>query len=110
MRPDLHPPYSVTKVNCACGNVFETRSTKPEGELHLDICSACHPFYTGKVKLMDTQGRIERFNKKYGAKPAAAEGAPAAAAAAKVEEKVPAAEKAAKPAKEKKPKAPKADA
>ena len=109
MRPDLHPPYSVTKVNCACGNAFETRSTKPEGALHLDICSACHPFYTGKVKLMDTQGRIERFNKKYGAKPAATEATPAAAAA-KVEEKAPAAEKAAKPAKEKKPKAPKADA
>jgi large subunit ribosomal protein L31 len=108
MRPDLHPLYSVTKVNCACGNVFETRSTKPEGELHLDICSACHPFYTGKVKLMDTQGRIELFNKKYGAKPAAA--AAEAAPAAKAEEKAPAAEKAAKPAKEKKPKAPKAEA
>ncbi len=106
MRPDLHPPYSVTKVNCACGNTFETRSTKPDGELHLDICSACHPFYTGKVKLMDTQGRIERFNKKYGAKPAAAEAAPAA----KAEEKAPKAEAAAKPAKEKKPKAPKAEA
>ena len=108
MRPDLHPPYATTKVTCACGNVFETRSTKPEGELHLDICSACHPFYTGKVKLMDTQGRIERFNKKYGAKPATA--AAEAAPAAKAEEKAPAADKAAKPAKEKKPKAPKAEA
>jgi large subunit ribosomal protein L31 len=75
--------------------------------LHLDICSACHPFYTGKVKLMDTQGRIERFNKKYGAKPAAAAAATEAAPAAKAEEKAPAA---AKPVKEKKAKTPKAEA
>ena len=105
MRPDLHPPYHATNVACACGNKFETRSTKPEGELHLDICSQCHPFYTGKVKLMDTQGRIERFNKKYGAKPAVE------AAAPKAEEKsAPKAEAATKPVKEKKPKAPKAEA
>jgi large subunit ribosomal protein L31 len=102
MKPDLHPAYETTKVLCACGNTFETRSTKHGGELHLDICSVCHPFYTGKVKLMDTQGRIERFNKKYGAK----------LAEAKVEKKAepkaeaPKADAAAdKPKKEKKPKA-----
>jgi large subunit ribosomal protein L31 len=110
MRPDLHPPYATTKVLCACGNAWETRSTASSGELHLDICAACHPFFTGKQKLMDTQGRIDRFNKKYAANTAkvAADKAEKAAAPAPV---VP--EKKAAPAKEKKakaPKAPKADA
>ncbi len=63
MKPDIHPTYATAKIICACGNTFETRSTKDE--IHLDICSACHPFYTGKQKLIDTAGRVERFRQKY---------------------------------------------
>ena len=63
MKPDIHPEYNVITVHCACGNSFETRSTKPIEQV--DICSACHPFYTGKQKLVDTAGRIERFRRKY---------------------------------------------
>jgi large subunit ribosomal protein L31 len=59
----------VVEVRCACGNTFKTRSTKPE--LHLEICSACHPFFTGRQKLIDTEGRVERFTKKFGAQTAA---------------------------------------
>jgi len=64
MKEGIHPKYYKVQVSCACGNHFETRSTKPE--IRLEICSACHPFYTGKQKLVDTAGRIERFQKKYG--------------------------------------------
>ena len=105
MRPDLHPPYLKTKVLCACGNAFETRSTAASGELHLDICAACHPFFTGKQKLMDTQGRIDRFNKKYAGN--AAKDAAAAAAKAEKPAEAPKADKA--PKAEKKPKPPKAE-
>jgi len=63
MKPEIHPEYKEVEVRCACGNTFMTRSTK--SELRLEICSVCHPFYTGKQKLMDSAGRIERFNKKY---------------------------------------------
>src|SRR5689334_3238599 len=63
MRENIHPAYPTAKVHCACGATWETRSTA--GDLHLDICSNCHPFFTGKQKLLDTQGRIDRFNKKY---------------------------------------------
>ncbi|MBS2024976.1 MAG: 50S ribosomal protein L31 [Deltaproteobacteria bacterium] len=100
MRSDIHPAYPATKITCACGNTWETRSTA--GELHLDICSQCHPFFTGKQKLMDTAGRIDRFNKKYAKVPAApakaekaAEAPKAAAPAAPKKEKAPKAEKAA---------------
>src|SRR4029078_10757299 len=62
MKTDIHPEYMLATVRCACGNEFQTRSTKPE--LHVEICSACHPFYTGKQKLMDTGGRVERFQRK----------------------------------------------
>ncbi len=62
MKPDIHPDYVTATVRCSCGNEFETRSTKPE--LHVEICSACHPFYTGKQKLMDTGGRVERFQRR----------------------------------------------
>lgn len=62
MRADIHPEYVLTNVHCSCGNAFETRSTK--ADLHLEICSACHPFYTGKQKLMDSGGRVERFQKR----------------------------------------------
>ncbi len=62
MKKDIHPKYyEDVKVTCACGNVFQSGSTKPE--LHVEICSACHPFYTGKEKLIDTAGRVERFRK-----------------------------------------------
>ena len=66
MKDGIHPKYGKSVVKCACGNTFETGSTKPE--LKVEICSACHPFFTGKQKLVDTGGRVERFNKKYGKK------------------------------------------
>jgi large subunit ribosomal protein L31 len=94
MRENIHPAYPTAKVHCACGATWETRST--HGDLHLDICSNCHPFFTGKQKLLDTQGRIDRFRKKYANAPAAPEKKKAAAAPKK--------EAAAKPPKEKKPK------
>ncbi|MDD2430668.1 MAG: 50S ribosomal protein L31 [Firmicutes bacterium] len=63
MKENIHPKYFTAKVTCACGNTFETGSTKPE--LRVDICSKCHPFYTGKQKIIDTGGRVERFKRKY---------------------------------------------
>ncbi len=66
MKADIHPEYAPVTVNCACGAVIETRSTRTD--MHIDICSECHPFYTGKQKLVDTAGRVERFRKKYGTK------------------------------------------
>ncbi len=65
MRKDIHPKYEALTATCSCGNVVETRSTKI-GEMHLDVCSACHPFYTGKQKMLDTGGRIDRFKKRFG--------------------------------------------
>jgi large subunit ribosomal protein L31 len=64
MKEGIHPKYHKVLVTCACGNEFETRSTK--SEIRLELCSACHPFFTGKQKLVDTAGRIERFQKRYG--------------------------------------------
>ena len=64
MKEGIHPEYKLTKITCACGNVIETRSTVEN--IKVEICSACHPFYTGKQKLVDTAGRIDRFNKRYG--------------------------------------------
>ncbi|QOJ15012.1 MAG: 50S ribosomal protein L31 [Planctomycetia bacterium] len=64
MKKDIHPKYMETKVHCACGTDFVTRSTQKE--IRVDICSACHPFYTGKQKFVDTAGRVERFQKKFG--------------------------------------------
>ncbi|HJR26157.1 MAG TPA: 50S ribosomal protein L31 [Acidimicrobiales bacterium] len=64
MRADIHPEYVVTNVTCSCGNTFTTRSTK--ADLHVELCSECHPFYTGKQKLVDTGGRIDRFERRYG--------------------------------------------
>ena len=64
MKEGIHPKYQEVESRCACGNTFKTRSTKPE--LHLEICSACHPFFTGRQKLIDTEGRVERFTKKFG--------------------------------------------
>ena len=65
MKADIHPDYNDIKAACSCGNVIETRSTL-EGDIHLDVCSACHPFYTGKQKILDTGGRVERFRKRFG--------------------------------------------
>jgi large subunit ribosomal protein L31 len=64
MKPGIHPEYSEVEVRCACGHTFTTRSTRDE--LRLDICSACHPFYTGKQKLVDTAGMVEKFERRYG--------------------------------------------
>ena len=64
MRADIHPEYVVATVKCSCGNTFETRSTK--SSLSSELCSECHPFYTGKQKLVDTGGRIDRFERRYG--------------------------------------------
>jgi large subunit ribosomal protein L31 len=66
MKEKIHPRYEMTKISCACGNVIETRSTVKD--LKVEICSACHPFFTGKQKLVDTAGRIERFRRKYNIK------------------------------------------
>jgi large subunit ribosomal protein L31 len=63
MKADIHPEYVVATVHCSCGNTFTTRSTK--AELRVEICSNCHPFYTGKQKLVDTGGRVERFQRRY---------------------------------------------
>ena len=63
MKQGIHPEYMETRVTCSCGNSFVTRSTKPE--LHVELCNQCHPFYTGKQKLVDTGGRVERFQRKY---------------------------------------------
>jgi large subunit ribosomal protein L31 len=88
MKKGIHPKYMVTVVKCGCGNTFNTRSTQPE--LKVDICNACHPFYTGKLKFVDTAGRIEKFKTKFAGagyaslkrgKKGAAEAAPVAAAA-----------------------------
>jgi large subunit ribosomal protein L31 len=90
MKPEIHPAYKQIKVACSCGNTFETGSTLGH-DLHIEICSKCHPFYTGTQKLIDTAGRVDRFRQKYSqgaakpvtakaeAKPAKAEAKPAAA-------------------------------
>ena len=65
MKPNIHPEYLETTVHCACGAKWQTRSTSKD--LHLDICSQCHPFFTGRQKLIDTEGRVDRFTKKFGA-------------------------------------------
>ena len=65
MKPDIHPNYESATVRCACGNTFDTRSTV--SDIHVEICSNCHPFYTGKQKLVDTAGRVERFRQRYAA-------------------------------------------
>ena len=62
MKTDIHPDYALSRVHCSCGNEFLTRSTEPE--IRVEICSACHPFYTGKQKLVDTGGRVERFKRR----------------------------------------------
>jgi len=65
VKPNLHPKYHKVLVECACGNRFETRSTSPA--IHVEVCSVCHPYFTGKQRLVDTAGRVDRFRRKYGA-------------------------------------------
>ncbi len=71
MKDNIHPNYEALVATCSCGNVVNTRSTK-SGTMHLDVCSACHPFYTGKQKVLDTGGRIDRFKKRFGGRSAKA--------------------------------------
>ena len=78
MKEGIHPKYHEVEARCSCGTTWMTRSTNKE--LHLEICSSCHPFYTGRQKLLDTEGRIERFTRKYGAQTVAARQAQAKAA------------------------------
>jgi len=66
MKTDIHPNYGDASVRCSCGNTFTTRSTKDD--LHVELCNECHPFFTGKQKLVDTGGRVERFERRYGAR------------------------------------------
>ena len=66
MKAGIHPNYADCTITCACGNVIQTRSTRPE--IRVEVCSKCHPFYTGKQKLVDTGGRVDRFNKRFGLK------------------------------------------
>lgn len=67
MRADIHPGYDDATVTCGCGNSWETRSTKPD--IRIEICSVCHPFFTGEQRIVDTAGRVERFNKRFGMMP-----------------------------------------
>ena len=71
MKPSVHPEYNEINVSCTCGNVFKTRSTLGN-DLQVEVCSSCHPFYTGKQKIVDTAGRVDKFRKKYAAASAAA--------------------------------------
>ena len=66
MKQGIHPKYVEALVHCACGNSFQTRATKPD--LHVEVCSACHPFFTGEQRIVDTAGRVERFKRRYGIK------------------------------------------
>ena len=109
MKKDIHPDYQVTTVKCVCGNEFQTRSTLKE--ISVEICSACHPFFTGQQKLVDSAGRVERFMRKYGREygpgetPAEVEAAPEAAPAEPAKEAPPA-----EPAADAKPAEPAAEA
>ncbi len=68
-KTGIHPDYHVTTVTCGCGNTFTTRSTAPSDTIHVEVCSNCHPFYTGKQKILDTGGRVARFEKRFGKNP-----------------------------------------
>jgi len=66
MKADIHPAYQEVTIKCSCGNTFTTRSTVADKEVHLEVCSSCHPFYTGQQKIVDTAGRVEKFRRRYG--------------------------------------------
>ncbi len=68
MRPDIHPDYKEINVTCSCGNSFSTRSTYGKDELHIEVCSQCHPFYTGKQKIVDTAGQVDKFRRRFSGK------------------------------------------
>ncbi|VAW63869.1 LSU ribosomal protein L31p @ LSU ribosomal protein L31p, zinc-dependent [hydrothermal vent metagenome] len=68
MRPDIHPDYHDINVSCSCGNTFETRSTYKKEALSVEVCAKCHPFYTGKQKILDSAGQVEKFRKRFGGK------------------------------------------
>jgi large subunit ribosomal protein L31 len=67
VKTGIHPDYTETRVICSCGNTFTTRSTSGKPEMHVELCNECHPFFTGRQKLIDTEGRVERFTKRFGA-------------------------------------------
>ena len=85
MKADIHPQYSATTVTCSCGNTFTTRSTAPGGSIHVEVCSNCHPFYTGKQKILDTGGRVARFEKRFGKNAVRPEGRPEVASRAGIQ-------------------------
>ena len=93
MKEAIHPKYHEVEARCACGATWKTRSTKPE--LHLEICNNCHPFFTGRQKLIDTEGRVDRFNKKFGAQTVEQRKTAAKAAKAAAAKKAPKASKSA---------------
>jgi len=66
MKPEIHPSYETVQVTCSCGNSFETNSTAGKETMTIEVCSECHPFFTGKQKLLDTEGRVDKFKQKYG--------------------------------------------
>jgi len=101
VKVGIHPEYKDVEARCACGHTFKTRSTKPE--LHLEICSMCHPFFTGRQKLIDTEGRVERFSKKFGAQTSETRKVAEKAAKAAKASTTPAKKAAAKPPKKEKP-------
>ena len=68
MKPNIHPEYQEVEVTCSCGNTFTTRSTYGSESMHIDVCSQCHPFFTGKQKIVDTAGQVDKFRKRYGNK------------------------------------------
>jgi large subunit ribosomal protein L31 len=83
MKPEIHPTYVSTTVVCTCGATFTTRSTAPNGRINADVCSECHPFYTGKQKILDTGGRVARFQARYANRGQAAKGGAAKDGAAR---------------------------
>jgi large subunit ribosomal protein L31 len=70
VKSDIHPNYVETTVTCNCGSTFTTKSTRPSGQIHAEVCNQCHPFYTGKQKILDTGGRVAKFEKRFGGKKA----------------------------------------
>jgi large subunit ribosomal protein L31 len=87
MKPKIHPKYVESTITCACGNVVKTRSTRPK--VNVEICSACHPFFTGKQKIVDTAGRVEKFRRRYGQAAPAARPHPTKAKAPKAKPEAP---------------------
>lgn len=66
MKPDIHPSYNLVHVKCSCGNEFDVYSSYPDKEMHIEVCAACHPFYTGKQKILDSAGQVDKFHKRFG--------------------------------------------